>query len=354
MTVGLSREAVASSKPDGRDPWLDNAKMVLVTLVVVGHSWTMLPTTTLNHHLYAFLYAWHMPAFVLLSGYLSRSMRWTRARITNAVTTLLVPYVIFELALGTYRNEVGHDHLQRLVLNPHWPMWFLVALFCWRMMTPALLAVPPYVAIAVAVAASLLIGHASTEIFDVERVLGMLPFFVVGLVLTPARLYLLRTRAVQIGAAVAVVAVGVATWNLDSWAGTQWLYFDVPYADLGAHPWPIVVTRIATIVLGVVGALAFLSLVPRRRSMLTAMGAQSLVVYLFHGFVIKSVYYLGYPDWLDAHRPAWAWLATTSAAVLLALFLACAPVSRVLGWGADPVGKVRAARAARSEVARIG
>ena len=28
-----------------RDPWFDNAKMALVTLVVVGHAWTLLPLT---------------------------------------------------------------------------------------------------------------------------------------------------------------------------------------------------------------------------------------------------------------------------------------------------------------------
>src|SRR5690349_23237524 len=31
-----------------RDPWFDNIKMTLVTLVVVGHSWTLLPHNTAN------------------------------------------------------------------------------------------------------------------------------------------------------------------------------------------------------------------------------------------------------------------------------------------------------------------
>jgi len=29
--------------PGGRDPWFDNAKMGLVTLVALGHSWMLLP-----------------------------------------------------------------------------------------------------------------------------------------------------------------------------------------------------------------------------------------------------------------------------------------------------------------------
>jgi fucose 4-O-acetylase-like acetyltransferase len=40
-----------------RDPWFDNIKMTLVTLVVVGHSWTLLPHNTANDWTYDFLYA---------------------------------------------------------------------------------------------------------------------------------------------------------------------------------------------------------------------------------------------------------------------------------------------------------
>ena len=49
-----------------RDPWLDNAKMALVTLVVIGHAWALLPADGVLGHLYDFLYAWHMPAFVFV------------------------------------------------------------------------------------------------------------------------------------------------------------------------------------------------------------------------------------------------------------------------------------------------
>ena len=52
----------------GRDPWFDNAKMALVTLVVIGHGWTLLPLDSFDGHLYDFLYSWHIPAFVLVTG----------------------------------------------------------------------------------------------------------------------------------------------------------------------------------------------------------------------------------------------------------------------------------------------
>ena len=55
--------------------------MLLVTLVVVGHSWVLLPNNAVTDHVYDFLYAWHVPAFVFVTGYLSRSFVYSRVRL---------------------------------------------------------------------------------------------------------------------------------------------------------------------------------------------------------------------------------------------------------------------------------
>src|SRR5919112_522257 len=88
--------------PKVRDPWFDNAKMALVTLVVVGHSWTLLPHNVVNDQAYDFLYFWHVPALAL------------------------------------FRVYVGGEQLEDLFRDPHWPMWYLSALFFWRLMPPVL------------------------------------------------------------------------------------------------------------------------------------------------------------------------------------------------------------------------
>ncbi len=115
-----------------RDPWLDNAKMTVVTLVVIGHFWAVLPDTTFNDHFYDFLYLWHIPAFVFVTGYLSRSFEWTRTKLLGLLTTVVVPYVIFESLYALFRIRVGNDRFDDLYADPHWPLWYLAALFLWR------------------------------------------------------------------------------------------------------------------------------------------------------------------------------------------------------------------------------
>ncbi|GAA1999665.1 acyltransferase family protein [Nocardioides kribbensis] len=320
-----------------RDPWFDNAKMALVTLVVLGHSWVLLPESGLRDHLYDFLYAWHVPAFVFVTGYLSRSFTWSRRRLWQLVRTVAVPYVLFECALALFRIYVGGEELENLFRDPHWPMWYLSALFFWRLLTPVFTALPAAVAIAVAVVTSLAAGLWAGDTLDMARVLGLLPFFVLGLAATPQRLERLRTPWLRPVAVVAFVAAWVLTTWTDTWASTEWYYYRALYGELDVSDTRAFLTRSVLLVSGTVLAWSFLALVPRRGGWFTRMGAWTLVVYLFHGFAVKGAEYAGYTGWTADHP--WVGLVLTSAlAVALALLLASPRVAPVLGHVVDPFG----------------
>ncbi|MFZ5847242.1 MAG: acyltransferase family protein [Actinomycetota bacterium] len=176
-TLTRPADPAAPQRPaaSSRDPWFDNAKMLLVTLVVAGHSWVLLPEGSLARNwAYDFLYVWHMPAFLIVTGYLSRSFTWNRRNLGRLVTTVAVPYVIFEALLALFRVQVGGEEpLDRLFLEPHWPMWFLAALFFWRLATPALKAVRAPLVVAAVV--SLLGGLLPGDVLDVDDAQVNLP-----------------------------------------------------------------------------------------------------------------------------------------------------------------------------------
>jgi fucose 4-O-acetylase-like acetyltransferase len=309
--------------------------MALVLLVVVGHSWTLLPSNAVVDQLYDFLYAWHVPAFVFVTGYLSRSFAWSSQRMWGLFKGVVVPYLVFELALALFRIYVGGEELEGLFQDPHWPMWYLSALFFWRLLTPVFK--PMWGGLVVAVAISIVAGLRAGDTLDMARVLGLLPFFVMGLKATPERLELLRRRPAQIGAVVVMVTIFVLTLWTDTWASTEWLYYRSTYGELDASDTRAFVTRAVLLLVGTLGAWAFLALVPRVRGWFSTMGTWTLVVYLFHGFVVKSFEYSGYPGWADDHA-ALALLVTTAGAVGLALLLAWGPLARRLDLAVDPFG----------------
>ena len=337
-------DGAVRTRPEGRpprrkqrDPWFDNAKMTLVALVVVGHSWTMLPSTTGVSWAYDFLYAWHIPAFVIVTGYLSRSFSWSPEKLVALLRTIAVPYVIFEAVLAWFRYQFGGVELNDLFTDPHWPMWYLSALFFWRLMTPVFLRIPRAHAIGISVVISLLAGLEAGDTFDAARIFGLLPFFVLGLRMGEGGWRRLRRPNLVPWAIGGLLAVLVITRFTDSWIATEWYYYRSRYDVLDPNDLRAAAIRLVILAIGLLGASSFFVLVPKTRSWFTALGSATLVVYLFHGFFVLGLKYSAFPGWVDQHVTL-GFVLTTLGAIGLALALAAPPVARVLKVAVDPLG----------------
>ncbi|MGN6575086.1 MAG: acyltransferase family protein [Nocardioides sp.] len=320
-----------------RDPFFDNAKMLLVTLVVVGHSWTLFPDAADSSPVYHFLYVWHVPAFVMVTGYLSRSFTFTRRNLHKLMTTVVVPYFVAETLLALFRTVFGGEHMTTLYISPHWPMWCLAVLFLWRLVTPLLNRVR--FPLAWAVVASLVGGVVTTGVLDIPRFLGLMPFFVLGMTMTREQFDVLARPRVRVTAAVLLCLAFVAAVPLAGHVSKEWLYWRTGYADLGVTFLQGVALRSVLMVVAAALAVSVLALIPRSNRWFTPLGAASLVVYLFHGFFVKAAEYAGVPDLVEKD-PITSFLLVSGAAVGVALLLAATPVARRLNAVIDPISTV--------------
>lgn len=329
-----------------RDPWLDNVKMVLVTFVVVGHSIALVEDTRGSHWVYDFLYLWHIPAFVLVSGYLSQSFAWDHRRLKALLYTLAIPYVVFEAALYLFRvRVVGEDVPGVLWLQPHWTMWYLIVLLMWRLITPVLTL--HWLFLPVSIVVSVVGGFWHTEWLMIPRFLGLLPFFVLGLYLRPHHLKRLDDLWVRLAALGALIGIFVMGFYTDEWAQTALFWYDAGYEELPIDNEIAFQTRLTVMVLGMVGAFSVMALVPRRSlGWFTTMGTATMVVYLFHGFAIKTAKALDWPDFTAEHVGL-GFALTMIGAVALSLLLASPPVRRVLEPAINPLGWWEARRSRR-------
>ena len=124
----------------GRDSRIDNAKGVLIILVVLGHMvWPVPNRDGVAAALYFFIYFFHMPMFALISGYLSRAEAGWQAAVGNA-RLLLVPYAVFVVIHWLVQTAAGVKPYP--VLEGHYGLWFLLSLFCWRVMLPYVARIP--------------------------------------------------------------------------------------------------------------------------------------------------------------------------------------------------------------------
>ncbi|WP_431983424.1 acyltransferase family protein [Streptomyces qinglanensis] len=289
---GLHRRALGASaagRQGGRDPFLDNARFLLVLLVVLEHNWAPVADAMRGVEAASLLvYSFHLPALALLCGHLSRNFTGRPDQMRRLLTHLLVPYLVFEAAFAGMRTLFWEQPFAVTPTRPSFACWFLLALFVWRLTAPLWRAVRWPVAFA----ALLSVAAGFTDLGDelaLSQLLMYWPWFVLGLRLRADRLRPLRNRAARRWALPVLAAAAAGAWWAAPRVSRGWLLMEAGAHELGLRPLPYVGVRLALFALGGVLVAAFLALVPARRTGYTVLGACALYPFLLHGLVVEAV-----------------------------------------------------------------
>ncbi|WP_330175871.1 acyltransferase family protein [Streptomyces sp. NBC_01498] len=319
-----------------RDPFFDNAKYLAIVLVAVGHAWEPLPGSgRVVEALYSFVYAFHMPVFIVIAGYFSRGFDMSPKRVWRLFTGILVPYAIFEVAYTLFHRAVEDPGFPLTPADPYWMLWFLPALFLWRITTPFWQLVRWPVPLALAVAAFASMSTGIGDDLQLMRVLQFLPFFVLGLCLRPEHFAALRRTRVRVAAVpVCLVALLGAYWSVPRMS-TSWFFRSYGARELGEPVWAGAAMTLLLFAVALVLGACFLAWVPRRRLWMTVLGAGTLYGYLLHGFLVRGARYLGGYDHPFLETPAGR-IAVTLTAALLVTALCTPPVRRVFRYVVEP------------------
>lgn len=141
-----------------RELWVDYTKMFACILVVVGHLLQGLNkaniqwNASLYNYINTFIYIFHMPLFMCLSGYLYK--KYTKINswkeyfkfIKKKLINLGIPYLFFYLAYvfinmlfsSSVNSQKGIADIMNIFTNPMPPFWFLYALFFIFLVVPIL------------------------------------------------------------------------------------------------------------------------------------------------------------------------------------------------------------------------
>lgn len=337
MTTATSTKAPASANAS-RVPFWDNARFVCVALVVIGHGIQRLTANSDNAlALYLLIYAFHMPAFAIISGYFSKSGSPTVRQMRKVITDILLPYVIMETIWTVVQFLVeGKESFNPT--QPSWTLWFLLALGIFRLILPylALLKWPLLWAVVMSVGVGYLNNVDST--FSLSRAIGILPFFVLGwklkqwgLVekwrLADAPAWPIRFAALGVFAA----WLGVILLNIKAFRDFDlrfWFFYDDSYRGLGEGEWWAGAVRLGLIVLAVLLSAAFFVLMPRSDTWITDMGKSTMYIYLLHSFILYPLRETGVLKG-DDHAHAVYLLAVVFACIAISVLLT-APIIKTL------------------------
>ena len=320
-----------------RVPFWDNARFACVTLVVIGHAVQRL-TIDSDHALvvYLFIYAFHMPAFAMISGYFSKASPPGTRQMKNVLTNILLPYFVME-GIWTLVQFLVEGKREFNPTEPSWTLWFLLALGIFRLVLPYLVLVRQPLIWAVVFAVG--VGYWSNvdSTFSLSRAIGILPFFLLGWkvrqwgLVDKWRVVEAQTWTIR-AAAIAVLAIWLAfvIWFIGFWREfdlVQWFFYDDSYRGLGESQWWAGLVRLGLMVLAVLLSAAFFVLIPRRATWFTVLGQSTMYVYLLHSFILYPLRESGF---LRGEHSSWPWLIGVIVfSILISVLLSTNPVRRI-------------------------
>lgn len=108
-----------------REYLFDNYKVLLIILVVIGHF--IEPCYDQNPFLYELkwgIVAFHMPAFIFISGYFSKKVPSVRKLFSG----LVIPYFVYEIFYYLLYTFILDKETELYFTRPKFTLWYLMAL----------------------------------------------------------------------------------------------------------------------------------------------------------------------------------------------------------------------------------
>ncbi len=299
-----------------RDAYIDNVKGVLIFLVVLGHMVNPFIDSERGYKTtFDFIYAFHMPLFIFISGMFSRAMRTSEA-IKRYLPTILLPFFLFHLLYELSDILIrGEPSYYTKNLQPYWIMWYLWSLFLWKLAITVLprTGITFIAAVIFAVAFNIVI---ETNLpFGFNRTVSFFPFFLVGYLWGDRIVPWARNLPLTVSIAGLAMALIYFWWNSDF--NSPVFFHSETMRQLYPDMTQALVVTLLVYGFSAVISLLVLRIIPTWQSYLTTIGRNSLYVYLWHGFVVRVMTISGILASMTAALPAVTNLAVVIAASIM-------------------------------------
>ena len=261
----------------------DNYKEFLIFLVVVGHF--IGPSVGCNEFLRILkwiIVSFHMPAFIFISGYFSKR----NLPVLTIIQRLAVPYLTYEIIYYLWYTFVTHKETSLALLKPKFTLWYLLALFMWRIITPYVKKFPYHMVLAIL--AGILIGFSNMEdnFLTIPRAVVYFPFYLAGTSFDRELLNKWRNSRKAVTLAILVIlmiALALTFVGFQKIAPMQVFYGRYNYVSMKQGMTEGIVWRILLYVIGFLMTFSFMILIPEKKLPVSYMGTRTMAIYLFHG-----------------------------------------------------------------------
>ncbi|WEV17122.1 acyltransferase family protein [Clostridium perfringens D] len=291
-------------KTKNRNYLIDNSKGLLIFLVVLGHSLEFIRKDyEVARLLYVFIYEFHMPVFVFISGYLSKNVEKGRR---NAVRNFLTPFLLFNIIWNLItlvgplflRGEFTELPSEQAFsfFTPGWALWYIFAMFLWKILLPDLLKFKNIFILSVIAGIFVKLSGEFGSYMALSRTITFAPFFLAGYYSSEEKLKRFRkfTRfnilnkvpsilIIIIGVLIALIFVNYSN------IADEFFWADRSYSNFNIEIFTGILLYIAVYIIGFAFVYVFINLMPENQTFLSKIGKNTLSVYFLHTYFIGSI-----------------------------------------------------------------
>lgn len=276
--------------PSSRVYAYDNLKFLLIFCVVLGHLvQESVGDDSFCKAAFIFVYSFHMPAFLFISGLFAKKTVLDGARTRKRVGTFLILYILMKAMQFVLKIWIYEEYKFDLFSEGSVP-WFMLALAAFYGVAYFTKNVNRWFLLIFSIVLSFLVGYDSSigDFLCLSRIIVFFPYFLLGLMLDSKKL--LKTTGKPFFRLIAVcMLLGLAYLS----ANSEEFYLLRPLFT-GRHPYSNMedlgtyasVLRLLCYVFSMVGILSVISLTPRRKTIFTTWGQRTISVYFWHYLIV--------------------------------------------------------------------
>ncbi len=337
----MSQAQVNSPLIKERDYWYDNAKAFLIVCVVIGHLANGIFSTSTPWvvALQKFIYVFHMPAFMIISGRFAKK-RIDRGDWMTVVSKVLVPYLIFQTAMLVVYSALDNTPSKFNYFNPLFGLWYFFNIAVYSLITPYLKKIK--LLMPLSLIAALVVGFGFNELFGAfHRIVCFYPFFLFGYYTYKFNFSFCRRIPFRIVSYVVFALIGLYVLKNVRTVSFELLCMNKTYAFISdKYDWTMLETLGHTVLrylLGFVGFFMVMGMMPRKKQFFSYIGVNSVYVYVLHCFLIVMLRELDEDyDLLRVLTNKWLLLAYCFSGIPLSFILASKPVRKLTSFFVEP------------------
>ena len=270
-----------------RDLKLDNLRGLAITLIVMVHfiATTGFLSTTGFNLAYKFIYLFHLPLLIFVSGYLSKDNPESSIK---AFKTILIPYFIFTTLWMIFAFLKDGTIYEDMYFMPVVGLWYLLSLYFWRVFLPTATKIKYIFTLSIVLALVMGTIELVPGFLSITRTITYFPIFLLGFYFKDIKEKFAINKYLSLGILITILTA--TTFCLIPYK-INVLILKYSYLDLDMGNLKGMAIRLLILVVGMISVILLYNIMTSQKTFLTKIGKNSLPVY-----VLQFYFTLTLPD----------------------------------------------------------